>query len=162
MDTITRHVEEWRPVNGWPYEVSSLGRVRNASGHIMSPTPNGQGYLQVSMRCAGLRRQAFVHRLVALAFLGPPPSPDCHADHINNDRARNHRENLRWLSPDENRSLRQLAKGTGHASAKLTEDLVIAIRANREANNRQLAAVYGVSRETIRDVRLGKVWKHVN
>jgi hypothetical protein len=45
---------------------------------------------------------ATVHRLVAIAFLGPPPSKQYVVDHIDRDKTNNRIENLRWISNLDN------------------------------------------------------------
>lgn len=43
-----------------------------------------------------------VHRIVALSFLGEPPTPDYIVDHKDTNRQNNRPENLRWLTRFEN------------------------------------------------------------
>jgi len=43
-----------------------------------------------------------VHRIVAVAFLGPPPSERYVVDHIDRDRTNNRIENLRWITNLDN------------------------------------------------------------
>lgn len=148
--------EGWRPVEGWPYEVSSLGRVRNLSGRMLAQVPHNHGYMQVWLADKGRRMKEYVHRIVARAWWGEPPTPDCHADHINGVRSDNRMSNVRWLSPEENRALRKFAKGEGHTNTKLSDELVRMLRADRSVNNAEMARRLGVRRETVRDIRLGK------
>lgn len=69
-------VEEWRAIHGGYYEVSNLGNVRRAKpgiatfvGRPLFPIESGRGYDQVAL--SGLTdRRAYVHHLVAEAFLG--------------------------------------------------------------------------------------------
>jgi hypothetical protein len=81
------------------YEVSSCGRVRNASTLKELTQRTMDGYKRVYMRTASKDSQssAFVHRLVAHAFLGEPEN-DMTVDHIDRDRANNSVNNLRWAS----------------------------------------------------------------
>lgn len=43
-----------------------------------------------------------VHRIVAIAFIGSPPSPQHVVDHIDTNRRNNRPENLRWVTKLEN------------------------------------------------------------
>lgn len=43
-----------------------------------------------------------VHRIVAIAFHGPPPSPGYVVDHIDTNRLNNRADNLRWVTRLEN------------------------------------------------------------
>lgn len=74
--------EQWRPIVGLEgqYEVSDLGRVRRATGgkgtfagRILAQHNNNKGYPCVSLHYDGGTHQKLVHRVVALAFLGPCP-----------------------------------------------------------------------------------------
>lgn len=83
-------------------------------------------------------------------------------DHINRIRGDDRASNLRWVTRAENLANRKLCRGSGHVHSKLDEAKVRAIRCGAiSGNNREIANLLGVSRETVRDVRLGKVWRHV-
>ncbi len=156
--------EEWRPIEGWDYEVSSHGRVRKVGGDPLQPRKHSNGYRRVSLCREGEQKDAYIHRLVCVAFFGPAPDPSWHADHIDSDRAHNHVTNLRWLSPTENRARRRIARGERSGVSKLTEVQVreILARATSPRLDRTIAADFGMSREQIRDIRLRKLWRHVN
>lgn len=104
---------EWRPVAGSPgYDVSSDGQVRSPRGRVLRAAPNSKGYLKV---CLTRARQEYVHRLVAFAFLGPPPQPWYEVDHRNFHRFDNRVTNLRWL-PGEINCRRQRWRWTARTS----------------------------------------------
>ena len=105
--------EEWRSVPAWDlYRVSNFGRVmkvahRGTDGRQMkakilkqsvSESRNAQGYLVVNLYDSTTKRQTmgYVHRLVALAFIGDP-GPDMEVNHMDCDCHNNHVENLEWL-----------------------------------------------------------------
>ena len=56
--------------------------------------PNSNGYLLIASEV--------VHRIVAYAFLGDPPTTQHIVDHIDTNRQNNRPENLRWLTKLEN------------------------------------------------------------
>lgn len=97
--------EEWRPVRGWPYEVSNLGRVRRAGrscrgarvGTIIKPRRHQDRDVDYAQMIDGGRRLAKpVGDLVAEAF-GPgalPPS-EPRPEH-DGDRLRAWRIALGW------------------------------------------------------------------
>lgn len=105
--------EIWKPIEGYEgfYEVSNLGRVRSLwfrNNHslvkrnkIMSATDNGHGYLIVGLNKEAKRKNYYVHRLVAKAFI---PNPDNLPviDHIDHDRSNNAVTNLQWLTQKDN------------------------------------------------------------
>lgn len=106
--------EKWKDVTGYEglYQVSSLGRVRAVSFtnnqvkglprlHIMKPFDNGSGYLVLSLTKEGQRKNYYVHRLVAAAFL---PNVDGLPviNHKNHDTKDNRAENLEWCTQEKN------------------------------------------------------------
>lgn len=104
--------EQWRPIPGHEglYEVSDLGRVRSWAKwrrrgipcpHILDGATDEKGYRKVSL-CSGGRQRTFaVHRLVAVAFLGPLPA-GLQTRHLDGDPGNNALSNLRYGTPSEN------------------------------------------------------------
>lgn len=121
--------EIWKPVesHGGRYEVSDLGRVRSLAQmtsdgrrlktKLMSARPQKSGHLSVSLTTDGACRNALVHRLVLIAFVGPPP-PGTHGLHRDGNPANNRLTNLRWGTPSEN-SLDAVRHGV-HPQARKT------------------------------------------
>lgn len=130
--------EEWRPVAGYEgvYEVSSLGRIRSLDrwvpcgnkwndqrnlkffkGRILKQTPKDTGRLQVILSVSGRQRPGQVHQLVAIAFLGPKPSPLHEVCHNDGDHLNNRETNLRWGTKSENMRDRVL-HGQDHNALK--------------------------------------------
>jgi hypothetical protein len=132
---------EWRAIPGWPeYEVSECGEVRRVQGGLVAragrtlkPWINKQtGYLQVGLWRNNRQSRMTVHRLVALAFLGAPPSPAHIVAHADGTRRNNHWTNLRWATQRENLSDTVLHgtdnRGARNGQAKIDEVCVKAIR----------------------------------
>lgn len=167
-----RETETWLPVPGWEdlYEVSDLGRVRGLDrvtykrngfplrvrGQVLKPRPQKSGHLLVWLCQNGKAKAVNVHRLVALAFIGPCPSgKEC--CHNNGNPADNRAFNLRWDTRAEN--IRQSyvdgrpvafprLKGLQHPSSRLTAELVCQIRESK-LSCAKAAYVFGVSPMTI-------------
>ena len=100
MNDATAYINEiWKVVEDFPnYEVSDLGRVRNAiTKHIRSFTYNN-GYPQVDLYPGKQTRT--VHTLVAEAFLGKHPG--LFVNHKNGNKQDNRLTNLEWVTPGEN------------------------------------------------------------
>jgi len=158
-ETITS--ERWLPVTGWPYEVSSLGRVRRAlsspkraaaqPGRLLNPF-NFDGYRRVCLSDGKRRRIFFVHVLVVEAFIGPKPSGRHEIAHADGARANNAVPNLRWVTGRENAQDRErhgrTSRGAKHGMASLSADDVVAIRdayARGGITSRDLGQRHGVS-----------------
>jgi hypothetical protein len=175
-------IEEWKPVQTYPYEVSNLGRVRRSKpgiathvGKIQKPARNKSGYLYVTLadRANGLpEKYALVHSLVAEAFLGPKPE-GLQANHKDGNRANPCLENLEYLTASENTQdgIKRFGRwygavGEKHGMAILTEEQVRCIRTEyvpRKVPCRVLAIKYGVSLTTIHEAVSGKrVWRNVS
>ena len=81
------------------WQVSSEGRCRDCRGTISHGTSRLSGYREVGI-CG---RKFMVHRLVAHAFLGPPPSEAAwQVNHIDGNCSNNRKDNLEWASHAEN------------------------------------------------------------
>ena len=95
----------WLPVPGLDgYAVSDCGRVRNSSGRVLEPHVSSSGYLRVRVR----GRWWVVHRLVALAFVGPPPPGKPLALHRNSKKWDCRPENIYWGDHADNARDRQV------------------------------------------------------
>ena len=117
--------EVWRAVEGWPeYEVSSWGGVRRIGRRVLAQAKT-QGYPHVDLSSGGVAKAFRVHRLVAAAFLGPPPFADALVAHNDGDPANNRVSNLRWASARENQIDRARhnthCRGSAVFGAKLRE-----------------------------------------
>lgn len=121
--------EQWLPVVGWEglYEVSDMGRVRSLDrqladgrrvrGRVLRPGKAGdKGYQHVNLTYDGKPVTAYIHALVAAAFIGPrPPRQEvCHND---SDTGNNWAINLRYDTSTGNKMDRVLS-GRDHYAAR--------------------------------------------
>lgn len=100
--------EVWRKIPGHDdYEVSSHGRIRSKDrkvwngvgyfmkeGKVLAPRPLPSGYLRVGL---GKRRDYYIHRLVAQAFI-PNPQNLPQVNHKDENKRNNAVENLEWCT----------------------------------------------------------------
>lgn len=151
------------------HSVSSLGRVRTVDrnspyvggrGHvyhdrmirarILRGTDAHNGYRRVHLADgAGAKAHAYVHRLVALAFLGVPPDGKEHVNHKDGNPANNAVANLEWCCARENltHSARTKARGLSVASCRDFLGENDAMMARRAAGERvvDIARSYALS-----------------
>jgi hypothetical protein len=147
----------------WSCRLSN-GRISHDRWRPRCQCFNRYRYLFVRLQ-ASVRRTCnyTVHRLIAEAFLGPPPSNTHEVNHIDFNKQNNKPENLEWVTPLENHrhATENWAKpyGSRHGRAKLIEQQAREIRALRDLElQRTTAERYGVSSQTISDIQTGKLW----
>lgn len=167
--------EEWRPVAGYPYEVSSFGRVRRTGkakgakvGRILKHV-SVKDYPSVTLWPGDHHpgKQRYIHDLVCQTFIGPKPSPAHEVAHWDGTRTNCNSDNLRWATRKENMEdacrHATVRKGGDHYNAKLNETLVREIRegAATGVSHTQLSRRFGVSRSAIGKIVNAKTWAHV-
>lgn len=170
MVVLKRINEEWRSVPGYgDLEASSLGRLRYRE--TAAPAKwyvETTGYLRTRMpkRLGEVGGKAeHVHKLVALAFLGPRPE-GYFINHMDCDKANPCVDNLEYVTPSENmkhsydNGVSWSPAGECHPSHRLTGDIVQKIRAS-DKSSRVLGAQYGVSHTTVLKVKRREKWAHV-
>ena len=99
--------ETWRPVLTGLYEVSSLGNVRSVTHHShdgrrwkgrpIKLTFNDRKNLIFNASINGRKMTPNVHKLVALAFLGPCPQ-NMEINHKDGNRKNNRISNLEYVT----------------------------------------------------------------
>jgi hypothetical protein len=109
----------------------------------------------------------YLHRLVAVAFLGPPPFPEAEACHDDGNPRNNRADNLRWDTHAEN--MRDIARHGRRAYGVRaggvlpdTEALELRNRADAGSNKRELAEEYGVSVTTVYRLWRRSHWRHLD
>lgn len=96
------------------YEVSDLGRFRNASTKVIY-----EGTIKENYCCVYIHSQPYLlHRLIMLSFQPIENAKDFTVDHINGIRTDNRLENLRWVSQEDNTML--MLKNRAEMNKELT------------------------------------------
>lgn len=165
---------EWRTVQEFDnYEVSSDGAVRRRldrpgekgpyshAGRLLA-IRRERGYHRVSLFNGHSLRPRFVHRLVAIAFLGPVPE-NKQVNHKNGNKSDNRVENLEYVTAKENNAhaiemgLKTVLKGESHHNAKLTDEQAEKIRSMAGTLTRaELSRRFGVPKTTIARIVTGQ------
>jgi hypothetical protein len=108
---MKRMKEIWKDIKGYDnqYQVGNHGNVRSKDrtlhfkdgrcceyrGIQLTPTDNGNGYKIVGLGGRKNRKNQYVHRLVAAAFLDNPHGYE-EVNHKNEDKSNNSADNLEW------------------------------------------------------------------
>lgn len=164
---LSRDVQ-WRPVDGWPYEVSNGGRVRNVKrrkGTFVGREPRQfkySGYPVITICDKPRTKTVRVHQLVAEAFLGPRPVGH-EINHIDGNPSNNHASNLEYVTHSENIAHAYALGLIPRRPMKLTEDDVREIRRRHSEGEsmRGISRDYPVSGPTVRAIVRREKWKAV-
>lgn len=172
-------MQEWRDIYGYEglYQISNDGQVKTLHREgiyngrwkpckmvfpekIMRPATSINGYKFVSLKSVnGPKRNEYIHRLVARAFIGDPGN--LQVNHIDGVKENNNLSNLEYCTSLENirHCIDVLGKkrGTGAGNSKLDEEKVRAIRADHRPL-KPISAEYGVSVQLVSMVRNRRVW----
>jgi hypothetical protein len=174
--------EVFKPIPGFPaYDIGNRGTVRsflkqkregwvvvNLPQKILNTRINRGGYPSVTLCNNGKRAHIEVHRLILLAFLGPPP-PGHESCHKDGTPAHCFLDNLEWGTKSKN-ALDRLNHGRwkwfgmDHPSAKLTDQQVIRFREIAAQGHYSIIAIgrmFGIGRSSSYDIAHRKTWKHL-
>lgn len=150
------------------YEVSTLGRIRNAcTGKILALNTMA-GYLGVTVKPNGRSGKSVrlrVHRCVAEEFV------DGYFDgavvnHKDGNKLNNTVDNLEWVTQSENithayaTGLKTQKTGLASKISKLTREQVLEIKLD-DRSSRVIAEQYGISKDTVLDVKTGCRYKDI-
>lgn len=168
--------EEWIAIEGFSkYEVSNLGRIRSnqksqvkhGQTHvILRQYVNNQGFPWVCLYNEIGKKQRYVHRMVAHAFLGKPISGQ-QVNHLDFNRMNNCITNLEYVSSQENMAHmvkhRRHAFGERMGMSKLTEYKIRQIRFLRQFGMpvRKIAKHFNMDWSHIYRILRREFWSHV-
>lgn len=162
-------IDEQGNVYALPRQKRTPTTVYTSKEKVLKPYDNGYGYMLVDMRKNGKRYMRLVHRLVAETFL-PNPNNLPQINHIDGNKSNNTLSNLEWCTCSGNQyhafenGLKP--RGEKHPRAKLTNDDVVYIRSTYCKNKtgfgiHALAKKFGVCDATIRQIIVGRTYKHI-
>lgn len=164
----------WAPGYEGLYMVSSLGRImglpkKTHKGHLLKLKTTRAGYIHVCLCKGNIKKDFSVHRLVAMAFI-PNKEGKKEVNHINGNRADNRVQNLEWCTRSENErhAYRALGKKPNtpwkdkprKCARRFSDDQVRRIRKDKRSSP-VIAREHGVSKTTIRDIKIRKNYKEV-
>ena len=166
-------MEKFKRVKGYEdlYEVSDLGVVRSFTKRYIIPSSGGLRVREAQVLSQQTMKTKYktlklskdnkvkrfkVHRLVAIAFI-PNPENKPQVNHINGVKNDNRAVNLEWSTAKENM---RHAYVSGVSKRKLDKEKVLLIRED-DRSLLDIAYEYGVSFQTVSEVKLRKTWKNV-
>jgi hypothetical protein len=165
---MKKPIENWKQVPGHAnYRVSDLGNVWSLHWDRPLKTTKRKhgGHLVVTLD----GRQYAVHRLVLLAFVGPPPNgmEVCHEDgDPENNRLSNLRYDTHFANVQDRRKHGTHPRGVDlKVSSRFTEDDIRTIRRLRKEGMtyQAIANRYGLTdRSYIRKIISGRIWGWVD
>ncbi len=168
---MPRAKERWRQIPGYrDYDVSDLGRIRSWKGGKSRPMKTRQGgdhdrYPRVTLQnAAGQKKVERVHLLVARAFLGPARG-----------RLVRHRDGKEWKPQLSNleygsyldNKLDKHRHGTDQVGERNSQAELIKRHAKQiyrlkgKYTQREIAEMFGVSRQAVSDIHRGVTWAGV-
>ena len=122
-------------------------------GKILTPIDNGRGYMKVELKHNGKKRKAYVHRLVAEAFIENPNNKPF-VNHIDNNPSNNFVDNLEWCTHQENVDWMNI-----QGRAKRTEQWLEHLHASQEKTYKGVVGTSILTGEKIYFTKLNDVRK---
>ena len=158
------------------YRVSENGQVINTkTGKTISAHICHKGYFRTNVISCGKNKLMYVHRLVALAFIGEPENEFMQVNHKDGNKQNNHFSNLEWVTPKENvqhfyeelDGIKTRPRGFGNvANALFTDDEIRRIRgmSNAGISATKIAEEFDnrATPSTIQYISIGKNYAHVD
>ncbi len=162
---------EWRQSFIADYEVSNEGQVRLlrnknnlVAGRLLKGYQTKDGYRTLKIRCDGEIIHTSVHRMVAIAFLGPCPPDKNQVAHWDGNPRNNHVSNLRWATAAENTADKIRHGNHYKGNKKFTEDDIRDIRKMRSSGCRYVDIMdrYPTTKSNLSSILSGATWSHVD
>lgn len=143
------------------YRISSNGNIWSfkAGRHLMKIHIDSKGYKSIRLCENGKSKLHRVHRLLAIAFKPNPNNHPC-INHIDGNKLNNHLSNLEWCTYGKNNT-HAYRNGLKAVVGRKLNSLQVSIIKHLffNINDRKISNIFNVTRETIRDIRMGKLWK---
>lgn len=150
------------------FSVNENGDIMfTSTGTILKPYTDKDGYKRVKNFSAGGKSHYIsVSRAVAEVFVeNPDPENFDLVNHLDNDKANNHKSNLEWTNHSHNRTHATHARGpeSSRNNVKLSEEVVVEICEMLTLGLRivDISEKTGVSRFNIMAIRDGRSWNHI-
>lgn len=132
----------------------------------LKQTTNAQGYKKVEIGWGDKRKPYYVHRIVALVYLGKPDNENLIAGHINDIKSDNRVENIKWMTVKENAKYADLngviCNGVKHGNHLFSKEeikkIIIMHRLGKSITF--IAKHYKTDNKTIKNIVFGISYKN--
>ena len=160
MSKVQELIEEF--VNDPNYIIYENGTIWSKITERWLGHVGEKGYLMIGYKYGRL----FVHRIIYRKFQGPL-DPEMTINHIDGIKTHNDSSNLEQVTQDENNehalNMGLIPKGDACGKSKLTEADVRIIKAMFPNHTLDVIAnQFNVHKNTIKSIKYGRTWKHVN
>lgn len=167
----------WKPIQGYEsiYKISNYGEVlalpSKGSGKIsdfllLKSFDNGRGYRAITLVNNRVRRNFYLHRLVAIHFIDNPFNHN-QVNHIDGNKTNNIVSNLEWCSRKANMQHASinglLASGENNHLSKLSNHDVKEIRRLHVfgVSKQHIISVFGISNAHYYRIINKELWKNL-
>lgn len=158
---------EYKEIVGFPYFVTSDGKILNYKFNKLKFSIKSTGYCQISFRSKIRNKTYLVHRLVAENFI-PNPLSKSFVNHKNGIKTDNRVVNLEWVTHQENMEHAKnhglIKRGEENNQSKLTSSEVESICKMMVFGYRNIdiAKAMNISQFLISAVRTKASWTHIS
>lgn len=172
FELLSLTIEIWKDIPGFEgsYKISNFGNIKSYLNRgkpkkeyendstILIPIIDN-GYMRISLRKNNKTYQFFIHRLVLLTFIGPPPEKNMQGSHKNGNSLNNRLSNLCWETIEDNNKRKynhgtifKVPRGEDHYKTKLKDDEIEKIKLlynTGEYEQSELANIFNVNQSYI-------------
>lgn len=136
------------------YQIGDNGSVINSkTGRILRPGISSQaGYLMVILSKNGVKKNHYIHRLVAEYFVNNPNNYNM-VIHKDSNPLNNSVSNLEWTLPEKR--IRGLSKLTKEQVKEIREQLLSGSKMMK------IAKEFSISKDTVRRIANNHIWKNI-
>ena len=169
--------EMWLPVpdTNNSYHVSNYGRVKSfvinkVEGKLLNPTFRN-GSKRVEIVTENYKREEFVHKLVAKAWISKPSDYHNYVIHLDGNRKNNHVSNLEWHTEEslkeKRREIRQRnifpKRKRLITNSKLKESDIRLLKSMLQKGvfQSEIAKMFCISEMQVTRIKRGENWGHI-